>query len=172
MDNKIARAEKAILESRILEQLKAYSPQVVSTIFVGLDTKTSDIDIVCSYQEQQVFVKDIDLAYSAHESYSLRLYDDHAVGQFHYDQFLFEIYAAKMPVEKQAAYRHYQVMQRLVNVGGERLQARIRQLKESGLKTEPAICQLMGLSGEPYAAVLELERWTDEKLAEHVNNCP
>ncbi|NJL56268.1 DUF4269 domain-containing protein [bacterium] len=169
MDNKIACAEKAIEKSRVLDELKAYSPEVVSTIFIGLDTKASDIDIACTYEEQKVFVEDFNLAFSARESYSLRLYEDHAVGRFYYDRFLFEIYASKIPVQMQAAYRHYQVMQRLVKGGGERLKTRIRQLKESGFKTEPAICCLMGLSGEPYAAVLELERWSDKEIEEHVS---
>lgn len=169
MDNKIAYAEKAIEESGVLHQLQAYSPEVVSTIFVGLDTKASDIDIVCSYQEQKAFVEDLDSACSARESYSLRLYEDHAVAQFHYNGFLFEIYASKTPVQKQAAYRHYMVMQRLVKVGGERFRIRIRQLKENGFKTEPAIYHFMKLSGEPFAAVLELECWNEKELEEHVS---
>lgn len=59
-------------------------------------------------------------------------------------------------------------MQRLVQVGGSPLRTRVRDLKELGLKTEPAICRVLGLSGEPYTAVLDLENWTDRELEERV----
>lgn len=38
------------------------------------------------------------------------------------------------------------------------------------MRSEP-ICQFVGLSGEPYAAVLELEHWTEKELKEHVSKC-
>lgn len=70
----------------------------------------------------------------------------------------------------QAAFRHYQVMKRLVRIGGNEFIDRIRHLKEGGLKTEPAICRAMKISGEPYAAVLELEHWSEKELKEHIAN--
>ena len=60
-------------------------------------------------------------------------------------------------------------MKRLVKIGGNEFIDRIRQLKESGLKTEPAICQLMGISGDPYAAVLDLEHWSEKELTKLLN---
>ncbi|RDK82930.1 UNVERIFIED_ORG: uncharacterized protein DUF4269 [Idiomarina abyssalis] len=172
MNSKIVRANKAIEESGILIKLNAYSPEVVSTIFASLDTKESDIDIVCTYQEQEAFIEAFESAYSGYEAYSIRQRKDHALGQFHCNQFLIEIYASKTPVELQAAFRHYQVMKRLVKIGGNEFIDRIRQLKESGLKTEPAICQIMGISGDPYTAVLELEKWSEKELNKLLNFAP
>ncbi|WP_241984207.1 DUF4269 domain-containing protein [Aliidiomarina sedimenti] len=171
VNSKIVRAEKAIHVSEVLNKLQSYSPEVVSTIFVSLDTSESDIDIVCTYQEQEAFIEEFESAYSGYEAYSLSPRNDHALGRFHCNQFLFEVYASKTPVQLQAAFRHYQVMKRLVKVGGNEFIDRIRQLKESGLKTEPAICRVLGISGEPYAAVLELERWSEQELKAHVANC-
>ena len=168
MNSKIVHAKKAIQVSGVLNELQSYSPEVVSTIFVSLDTMESDIDIVCTYQEQEAFFEEFESAYSGYESYSIHPRKDHALGRFHCNQFLFEVYASKTPVQLQTAFRHYQVMKRLVKIGGNEFIDRVRQLKESGLKTEPAICRVMGISGEPYAAVLELERWSEYKLKVHI----
>lgn len=62
MNSKIAYAKKAIQVSRALNKLQSYSPEVVSTIFVALDTRESDIDIVCTYQEQEAFIEEFELA--------------------------------------------------------------------------------------------------------------
>lgn len=171
MNRKIARANKAIEESGIPIKLNAYSPEVVSTIFVCLDTKESDIDIVCTYQEQDAFVDEFNSAYSSFTAYSLRLHRGHVVGQFRCNHFMFEVYASETPVYLQAGYRHYQVMKRLVKIGGNGFIDKVRQLKESGFKTEPAICRVMGISGEPYVAVLELEHWSEKELKAHVAKC-
>lgn len=171
MTDKITRAQKALQASEVLATLKPYSPEVVSTIFVGLDTNNSDIDIVCTYQDQQAFVAHIESAFSDFESFSVSARNDYAVAKFYYEQFLFEIYASTTPVQLQAAFRHYQVMKRLVNLGGNEFIQQVRHLKESGLKTEPAICHVLGISGEPYAAVLELEQWSDIELKARLDPC-
>lgn len=165
-NNKITLANKAIQESNVLGILNEYSPKVVSTIFVGLDTEDSDIDIVCSYHDQDVFSELFSSAFSKLRSYSLRLENDYILGQFCYGNFIFEVYASAIPVKEQNAYRHYKVMQRLVDAGGVKFKQHIKHLKQQGLKTEPAICQALGILGEPYRAILEIENWTDQKLEE------
>lgn len=171
VDSKITRASRAVKDSGILDKLQLYSPAVVSTIFVHLDTKESDIDIVCTYQEQESFAEAFDQAYSGYEAYSLRLCKDYAVGQFLFRQFVFEVYASETPVQLQAGFRHYQVMKRLVHIGGNGFIGRVRRLKEAGLKTEPAICRVLGISGDPYAAVLELKHWSEKELKERIAKC-
>lgn len=169
MNHKVARANQAIANADILNRLKAFHPQVVSTIFVSLDTADSDIDIVCSYKAQTAFIRTFADAYGDFECYSLRANLDYALGQFYYDQFLIEVYASTTPVRLQPAFRHYQMMKRLVDIGGDSFINSVRQLKQRGLKTEPAICQVLDISGDPYAAVLELERWSDDKLKKRIH---
>jgi len=96
---------------------------------------------------------------------------DHAVARFYCEQFLFEVYASTTPVQLQAAFRHYQIMKRLVDVGGNEFIEQVRHLKEAGFKTEPAICHVLGISGEPYTAVLELEQWSDTELKACLDQC-
>ncbi len=38
-------------------------------------------------------------------------------------------------------------------------------MKQSGLKTEAAFAQALGLSGNPYQVILELENRNDEELS-------
>ena len=57
-DNRYSKkehAQQAIDNSLILDKLSDYKPAVVSTIFVGLDTASSDIDIICSYNTVDSF---------------------------------------------------------------------------------------------------------------------
>ena len=74
-------------------------------------------------------------------------------------------------MQLQAAFRHYQIMKRLVDVGGNEFIEQVRHLKEAGFKTEPAICHVLGISGEPYTAVLELEQWSDTELKACLDQC-
>ena len=40
----------------------------------------------------------------------------------------------------------------------------VKELKEKGVKTEPAFARLLGLDGDPYVAVLGLENVSDEDI--------
>ena len=71
-----------------------------------------------------------------------------------------------MPVEEQNAYRHLNVMSRLSVLGGKEFKYTVRELKQEGLKTEPALAKLLGLRGDPYQAILELEEFDDFELEE------
>ena len=168
MGSKLEHASNAISASKILTVLSQFCPHVVSTIFVGFDTEHSDIDIVCDYQQQEVFSAAFESAYSGKDNYVLRLYPDYAVGRFNFSGFLFEVYASKQAVQHQFAYRHYCIMQRLSSLGGTAMKQMVRELKNKGLKTEPAICQVLGLRGDPYTAILELESWSDEELLSQI----
>jgi hypothetical protein len=168
LNSKVIRAETAIKDSQILCKLKSYSPEVVSTIFVNLDTPTSDIDIVCDYLDQEVFTDDLGLAISKFDSHSVKTYEDRVVGRFDFQNFIFEIYATNIPVKEQMAYRHYQLMKRLVSTGGTDFSKKVRELKEKGLKTEPAICQLLQMPGDPFLSILDIETWTDSEVREYL----
>lgn len=168
MRSKKVRAKEAISGSGILTRLESYSPEVVSTIFVGLDTHKSDIDIICTYREQGDFINDLSKTLSTYHTYRIKTYDNRVVGKFHFDEFVFEVYATATPVKQQLAYRHYQIMKRLVAIGGVDFAEKVKKLKKSGFKTEPAICRVLNISGDPYRSILAIENWTDTKIEEHM----
>lgn len=75
-----------------------------------------------------------------------------------------EIFAQSRPVTDQTAYRHMIAEGRLLQIGGAGLADRVRALKRTGLKTEPAFARALGLFGDPYRAVLALENQPEAML--------
>ncbi|MCG8414948.1 MAG: DUF4269 domain-containing protein, partial [Pseudomonadales bacterium] len=54
--------------------------------------------------------------------------------------------------------------QRLSGLSDGRFNEAVRTLKRQGFKTEPAIAQLLGLSGDPYVEVAALRNRDDGEL--------
>lgn len=76
----------------------------------------------------------------------------------------FEIFAAAEPVAEQAGWRHFLVERRLLAIGGARFRAAVMALRGEGVKTEPAFARVLGIEGDPYAALLGLEAGDDAGL--------
>ena len=47
-------------------------------------------------------------------------------------------------------------MARLINLGGDIFREKVRDLRLAGKKSEPAIAVILGLIGDPYESVAEL----------------
>ena len=162
---KARNAIKAIYDCQILQKLEQYNPTVVSTILVGLDTDDSDIDIICSYNQSSVFFKDTKLLISNCFNGICKKKDNYVIAQFQYAGFLFEIFGTDREIESQMAFRHYQVMKRLSQIGRTNFQNAVRAIKKTGIKTEPAIASILQLKGDPYESILLLEQLKDTELA-------
>lgn len=162
------RCLAAIKYVNILEKLSDFSPVVVSTILVGFDTDDSDIDIVCSYTDAEQFKCTFEQAFAGNEQFFCETPSDHSIGRFSFDDFVFEVFASRQPVMEQNAYRHFKIMERLSTIGGEAFRKQVRVLKEQGLKTEPALANLLSLHGDPYQAVFAVERWTDDEVRRRI----
>jgi hypothetical protein len=58
---------------------------------------------------------------------------------------------------------------RMLAVGGDEARRVIRELKASGMKTEPAFAAYFRLEGDdPYQKLLSMAQMTDEALIEHL----
>jgi hypothetical protein len=55
-------------------------------------------------------------------------------------------------------------MARLINLGGDIFREKVRDLKLAGRKSEPAIADILGLIGDPYERVAELNDLSDGEL--------
>jgi hypothetical protein len=157
----------------IMRQLKEYHPVLVSTVCIDIDIESSDLDIICEVSQPVEFTRQITTFYGGLPNFELRearSENNSVVAEFEFENFVIEIFGQLLAVEKQAAYRHLSVMHRLLMIGGEAMRESIRQLKRQGLKSEPAFARYLGLSGDPYQVLLELERMSDERLTEIAAN--
>lgn len=145
---------------KLWEVLAAQTPLLVGTIPIEIDGSESDLDVIGWAA---------DLKYQA-----LRLtkyyghYSDYRVVQtvvrgvpslvvnFAAYGFPVEVFLQDKPTHEQDGYRHMLIEYRLLQEKGVTFRQQILQLKQQGIKTEPAFAQLLGLQGDPYEALLLL----------------
>ena len=155
------KAYELLEREGILLKLKAYTPLVVGTIPIEIDIETSDLDIICYWKNKKSFINDVLLFFgnkmNFHLTESIVREQDTITANFYIDDFEIEIFGQNVPCKRQFAYRHMIIEYRLLQEKGEIFRQQIIDLKRQGMKTEPAFCHLLGLSGDSYTALLEFE---------------
>lgn len=153
--------------ARLFHQLAPFQPTLIGTFPLGLQVDGSDLDIACTCDDLDAFeralrtlLSDLGIAQPRIE----RSPTPAVVAAFELGGDAFEIFGQALPVAAQRGFRHMVIEGQLLVIGGAALAARIREHKRSGLKTEPAFAQLLGLTGDPYEALLALEAWPPERL--------
>ena len=141
---------RAIIDSGIMNSLKEFSPVVVGTLPIDLFTSDSDIDIICCYSDITEFESKLDGS-SRIDLNGIKS----VISNFDFNGFKFEIVGQPIPVTDQLAYRHLVVEWKILEERGDGFRQEIINLKESGIKTEPAFAQLLDLPGDPYEALLD-----------------
>lgn len=164
------RQREAVATLRALglfDLLAAFEPILAGTVPLDIDIEGSDLDILCR-------AADFDALERALHPY--RLQPGFAVqrtvvrdrptllASWTNTTFPIELFGQNRSILEQEGYRHLIVEARLLSIGGDVLRAEIRGLKRAGLKTEPAFAEWLGLAGDPYDALLELEGWGDAEL--------
>ncbi|MDO6761874.1 DUF4269 domain-containing protein [Tamlana sp. 2_MG-2023] len=150
-----------IKHHRIFEILEKYNPILTGTIPIGIDLPESDLDIICECENHSEFKNCLTKEFSEKENFKVYSKNQNGiestVAEFKTDNFLFEIFGQNIPTEKQNAYRHMIIENRILNEKGADFKKKIKKLKSDGLKTEPAFAELLGLKGNPYTELLKLE---------------
>lgn len=155
----------------VLNVLREFDPIVVSAVCLDIDTPTSDIDIICEVHDSSVFEAVLRKHFAALRGFTLRCCESVGaalVCQFLTKSFEMEIFGQAVPTEQQNAYRHLVQINRVLVVGGDVVRQALRTLKLGGMKTEPALTQLLNLEGDPYQAVLALEGVDDVEIQARV----
>ena len=158
---------RALTEHQVMTKLSGFSPALVSTICVGLDKAGSDLDILCCHQEEGKLRRLLKDHFGGYPKFYIRKRRSELaelVCTFLLEGFEIEIFSSTQPVEQQNGFRHFRQMQRIIELGGEAIRKKIMEFRYKGHKTEPAIALALGLEGDPYQAVMELENFSDKTL--------
>jgi hypothetical protein len=144
----------------ILKLLQGFSPVLTGTIPINIDIESSDLDIICCYENAGLFMDVLIRHFSNYEGFALREttinYTDSVIANFYLPGFEVEIFGQPTPVQQQNAYRHMLVEYALLQQHGEGFRRAVIDLKHQGMKTEPAFAWLLDLPGDPYQAMLDL----------------
>lgn len=155
------RSAHALMGDGLRDELATLCTDValVSTVAIGLDRPGSDLDILCQHPDPASLAATL-----ATQGWQVRSKGEQVWlaeqtrrgpdGQ----SWPLELYITPAPLERLHGWRHLSLMAALLAHFGEPFHQEVRRLRlEDGLKGEAAICRLLGLFGDPYAALLTLE---------------
>jgi len=159
--------EQAIDALRILDVLAEFDARIAGTLPIGLAVSGSDIDVICHAGDPWGFAETIWLCFGDLDSFCLYQWtssDRPVVARFTYAGWPFEIFGGSRPVGEQAGWRHFAIEKRLLDLDDGRLRRAVMALRARGQKTEPAFAVALGIEGDPYRALLDLEGEHDASL--------
>lgn len=146
---------------QLMEVLKACDPLLVGTVPIGIDLPSSDLDVIGQAKDLDHLANTVRQHYAHYPHYTEKQTEMRGqaclVIGFKTADFWIEIFAQDIPTQQQYAYRHMLVEHHLLETRGPEFRVAILSLKQQGLKTEPAFAQVLGLDGDPYEALLQLE---------------
>ncbi|WP_270694069.1 MULTISPECIES: DUF4269 domain-containing protein [unclassified Aeromonas] len=166
------RSAHALLTAGVWDALAAQCADMalVSTLAIGLDRPGSDLDILCQHPDPAAFA-----ATFAEQGWQASAKGDNiwllertfpCLDQNSDDSgcdnriasWPLELYVTPTPIETLNGWRHLTLMATLLQRFGDAFYREVLRLRlEQGLKGEAAMCQLLGLAGDPYTALLTLE---------------
>jgi hypothetical protein len=154
------KAYVALVKHAIFTKLCGFDPILVGTIPINIHTKDSDLDVICCYTDHLLFKHLLVICFGKQEAFTIRELEEPKaiVANFKVDGFEIEVFGQDIPTRQQRGYRHMLVEHALLEKHGETFRQQVIALKEQGIKTEPAFAQLLGLSGDPYTALLAFEK--------------
>lgn len=155
------RSAHALLTAGVWDALTAQCSDLalVSTVAIGLDRPGSDLDIVCQHPEPATFAAALATQgwRVAQKGADIWLAEQTVTGADGHPWPL-ELYLTPAPPERLNGWRHLSLMAALLEQFGAAFYHQVLRLRlDEGLKGEAAMCHLLGLAGDPYAALLTLE---------------
>ena len=153
-------AYQVLTKHHVFEKLKNFNTILTGTIPINIDIPKSDLDIICFYHNKVDFIDRIVGDFGKEKNFLLKstIINDNetVIANFWIDEFEVEIFGQNIPTTAQNAYKHMIIEHQILTKMGEEFRLKIIKLKNDGYKTEPAFAMLLGLSGNPYNALLQL----------------
>jgi predicted metalloenzyme YecM len=151
----------AINKSDILNLFFDNNPLIAGTFPLDIYTDTSDLDIILEACDLNILSESLLKHFGSCEEFKITSLEvDHKptlICNFKLDGIPFEIFAQDRPSVQQTAYLHLLVEERLLKIGGDSFKQKIKKARASGLKTEPAFADILGIKTDPYKSLLELQ---------------
>lgn len=151
----------------LLNILARFQPTAIGTPPLGIDIESSDIDIACTASDLGDFESETENQLRHMHGFKISRTDGLAcpavIASFVACSWDIELFCQTIPVERQWGVRHFQVEKRLLELA-PLIKPRIIHLKLSGMNTEAAFANVLGLRGDPFKAILALEDNTDRQL--------
>lgn len=145
---------------RLMEVLKPFHAVLTGTVPLDIDVDTSDLDIICYCPDWAMFTNVLNREFIHYPDYTLtetRIQGRPTIiGKFELKGWPVEIFGQQRPVHEQEAFIHMQNEYRVLHERGADFREEVVKLKRAGVKTEPAFAQVLGLTGDPYVAMLQL----------------
>lgn len=174
------RSAHVLLTAGVWDELAAQCADLalVSTLAIGLDRPGSDLDILCQHADPAEFAATLEAQgwLASHKGDNVWLLErtfsclDQHFANSGSDtseaSWPLELYVTAAPIETLNGWRHLTLMAALLERFGDAFYRDVLRLRlEEGLKGEAAMCRLLGLAGDPYAALLTLEGCNLAELA-------
>ncbi|QHW34307.1 DUF4269 domain-containing protein [Paenibacillus rhizovicinus] len=159
-----------LTKHRIMEKLAIYDPVLVGTVPIGIQTASSDLDIICCVADFDRFEADARTLFHREAGFVCKRSEaagdrsERITVNFMVENWPIELFGERLPVRQQNGFRHMVIESRLLALFGEAFRVRVVRLKNEGMKTEPAFARVLRIAGDPYGGLLALETWSDEKL--------
>ncbi len=167
--------EQVVQNLSLLDRICEFDPCIIGTPPLGIELETSDIDIACSANDLGHFKTVAATEFSKFDCFQCRdstwQTQSAVIVQFHTYDWDVELFCQTIPTNQQWGVRHFKIEQRLLNIE-PKLRVVVLRLKQQGLKTEPAFARALGLPGDPYSSILDLETMSDDELAHTIANRP
>ena len=155
------KAFEVLNENLILQKLSDFDATLIGTIPINIDIASSDLDIACYWKDKNYFIEIVNKNFSKEKDFQLYEREingsETVIANYFVNDFEIEIFGQNLPVSEQFGYRHMLVEAAILNKYGEDFRRKIIELKESGVKTEPAFAQLLELKGNPYETLLNFK---------------
>lgn len=164
----LASVVAALTRARVFEALGPFEVRHVGTWPIGLAIETSDADIALFAPDLAAFRQTAEASFGSFRDFTIAPRDGDPpslIVRFRLDALPVEIFASPTPVTEQNGWRHMLIEARLLQLATQEFRAAILTAKRDGMKTEPAFARLLGLSGDPYEAVLQLDGKSDAVLS-------
>ncbi|MDX1908056.1 MAG: DUF4269 domain-containing protein [Bacteroidia bacterium] len=144
---------------QVMERLAGYDPILAGTVPIGLDVPGSDLDILCCWKRMEDFWADMHTGFRGESGFYSKILPQWQAAKvcFELEGWPVEIFGQGCPTRQQRGYLHLVREHELLTRLGPKFRAQVMALRQAGVKTEPAFAAVLGLSGDPYEALLRYQ---------------